>query len=73
MFVKSDVFGVNKKVKKGTKRSNGLKTDLLGKTKRGGSRAALKIAGVKKLSSFIWTLVVETENGKRKRDGVGQF
>ena len=63
MFVKMDVFEVNKKVKKGTQRSSGPKTDLLDKQKRGGGRADLKNAGVKKFSSFIWTLVVKTENG----------
>ena len=63
MFVKIDVFGVNKKVQKGTKTSNGPKTDLFGQNKRGGGRADLTNAGVKKFSSFIWTLVVKTENG----------
>ena len=61
MLVKIDVFGVNQKVQKGTKRSSGPKTDLLGQKKRGGGRADLKNAGVKKLSSFIWTLVVKTK------------
>ena len=28
----------------------------------------MKNGGVKKFSSFIWTLVVKKENGKRKRD-----
>ena len=51
----------------GTKRSNGPKTDFLGQTKREVGRADLKNAGVKKFSSFIWTLVVK-KNGKRKRD-----
>ena len=63
MLVKTDAFGVNKKVQKGTKRSSGPKTDLLGQTKRGGGRADLKNAGVKKFSSFIWTLVVKKQNG----------
>ena len=63
MFVKIDVFGVNKKVQKGTKRSSGPKTNLLGQNKREGGRAETKNAGVKKFSSFIWTLVVTKENG----------
>ena len=52
-----------KKVQKGTKRSSGPKTDLLGQNKREGGRAETKNAGVKKFSSFIWTLVVKKENG----------
>ena len=65
ILVKIDVFDVNKKVQKGTKRSSGPKTDFLGQQKRGGGRADLKIAGVKKLSSFIWTLVVNKEKWKK--------
>ena len=55
------------------KRSTGPNVNLLGKNKRGAGRADLKNGGVKKFSSFIWTLVVKKENGKRKRDGVGKF
>ena len=73
MFCKIDVLFVNKKVRKGIKRSSGPKTDLFGQKKRGGGRAETKNAGVKKLPSFIWTLVVKKENGKRKIDGVGKF
>ena len=62
-MVKLNVFGVKQKVQKGTKRSSGPKTDLLGQNKRGGDRADLKNAGVKKFSSLIWTLVVKKENG----------
>ena len=58
-----DVVDVNQKVKKGTKRSSGPKKDLFGQTKTGRGRAETKHAGVKKFSSFIWTLVVKKENG----------
>ena len=73
MFVKNGVFGVKQNVQKGTKRSSGPKTDFVGQTKREGGRAETKNAGVQKLSSFIWTLVVKKENGKRNRDGVGKL
>ena len=65
MFVKINAFGVNKNVQKGTKRSSGPKTDLLGQQKREGGRAETKNAGVQKFSSFtsIWTLVVKKKNG----------
>ena len=55
-----------KKVKQYRKRSSGPKTDLLGQTKRGARRLDMKNGGVKKLSSFIWTIMVkkENENGK---------
>ena len=61
---KIDVFGVEK----GTKRSSGPNTDVLSKTKRGARRLDMKNAGVKKSSSFIWTLVVKKQNGKGKRE-----
>ena len=48
--------------------STGPNTDLLGQTKRGAGRLDMKIGGVKKFSSFIWTLVVKKENGKGNRD-----
>ena len=64
MYVKTDVFGVKKGVQKGTKRSSGPKTDFVGQQKRGAGRLDTKNAGVKKFSSFVWTLVVKTENGK---------
>ena len=73
MLVKMDVFGVNKKVQQGTKRSSGPKTDLLGQTKREGGRADFKNAGVKNLSSLIWTLVVKKKHGTMTRDGVGKL
>ena len=63
IYVKIDVFGSSKGVKKVPKRSSGPKTDFLGQTKRGGGRADTKNAGVKKFSSFIWTLVVKNKNG----------
>ena len=72
-MIKIDVFDVNKKVQKGTKRSSGPKTNFFGQTKREGGRAETKNVGVKKFSSFIWTLVVKNKNGKRKRDGVGKL
>ena len=63
MLVKTDVSGVKQKVQKGTKRSRGPKTDLFDQKQRGRARAETKNAGVKKLSSFIWTLMVTKENG----------
>ena len=65
---KSTFLGVTKRSKNGTERSSGPNTDLLGQKKRGGGRADLKNAGVKTFSSFILTLVVKKETGKRKRD-----
>ena len=61
MCVKIEVLVVKQKARKRTKRSSGPNTDLLGHQKRGGGRADLKNTGVKKLSSFIWTLVVKSE------------
>ena len=51
-----DVKQRSKKVQKDP--ASGPKTDLLGQHKREGGRAETKNAGVKKFSSFIWTLVV---------------
>ena len=63
MLVKTDVCYVKQKVQKCIKRSSGPNTDLFGQHIRGGGRADLKNAGVKKFSSFIWTLVVKKKNG----------
>ena len=41
--------------------------------KRGGGRAETKNAGVKKFSSFIWTLVVKTEKWRVNPKGEGEF
>ena len=75
MLVKTDVFDVNEKVKKGItrKRSRAPNTDLFDKKQTGRGRSEAKHAGVKKFSSFIWTLMVKKEHGKRERDGVGKF
>ena len=75
-MVKINVFWVKKKVPKGAKRykkAQRPQNRLVGSTKKRRGRADLKNAGVKKFSSFIWTLVVKKEKGKRKRDGVGKF
>ena len=48
LFVKTDVFDVNTKDTKGTKRSSGLKTDFVDQTKTGRGRAETEHAGVKK-------------------------
>ena len=72
MLVNIDVFGVKKGSEK-YKKVQWPQNRCVGSKERGGGRADLKHAGVKKFSSFIWTLVVKTENGKRKRDGVGKF
>ena len=72
MFVKIDVLGVNK-ISKKVQKGPAAPKPIFCQTKREGGRAETKNAGVKKFLSFIWTLVVKTENGKRKRDGVGKF
>ena len=67
MLVKLDVFGVEKHVKEGTKRSSGPKTDFVGQQQTGRGRYEAETAGVKKFSSFIWTLMVKhkkMEKGK---------
>ena len=61
--VKTDVFDVNKKVKKGQKMSRAPKTDVVGQKRTGRGRSEAKHAGVKKLSSFILTFMVTKENG----------
>ena len=66
-------MGVKTNVQKGTKRSSGPKTDLLGQKKERRGRAETQNAGVKKLSSFTWTLVVTKENGGQILKGVGKF
>ena len=58
-----DVFDVNKKVKKGTKRSRASKTDFVDQKQTGRGRSDAKNAGVKKFASFTWTFMVTTENG----------
>ena len=52
---------------KSTKRSSGPKIDLLGQTKRGACRLDMKNGGVKKSSSFVWTLVVEQNKWKMEK------
>ena len=53
-----------KTVQKDQKRSSGPNTDFVGQQKRGARRLDMKNGGVKKFSSFIWTLMVKTENEK---------
>ena len=72
-MIKTDAFGVKHRSKKVQKGPAAPTPICLKKTKRGGGRAETKNAGVEKFSSFIWTLVVKTENGKRKRDGEGKL
>ena len=48
MFVNTDVFGVNTKVKKSTKRSIGPKTNLFDRTQTGRGRSEANNAGIKK-------------------------
>jgi len=59
---------VSKNKQKGTKRSTGHNSDLLGQTKRGARRLDMKRFGIKKSSSFILTLLVKQDNGSRARD-----
>ena len=42
---------------------------FVGQKTTGRGRDETKHAGVKKLSSFIWTFMVSTENGKRNING----
>ena len=69
MLVKTDVVGVNKKVNKCPKRSGGPNTDFVDQKQTGRARSETKHAGVKKFSSFIWTVMVTKENGKMARGG----
>ena len=62
IFIKSDVFGVTSK-SKNVQKGPAAPTPFFCKNKREGGRAETKNAGVKKFSSFIWTLVVKKENG----------
>ena len=64
-------FSMSKKGRKRYKKVQRPQNQFCWSKKREGGRADLKNAGVKKFSSFIWTLVVKKGNGKRKRDGVG--
>ena len=72
MLVKIDVLGVKQKVRKGIKRFSGPNTDFAGQTKRGGGRADLKNAGVKK---FIFYMDPRGEKRKWRINpqGVGEF
>ena len=63
ILVKTDVFDVKQKVKTCQKRSGAPKTDLFDHKQTGRGRYEAKHAGVKKLSSFIWTFMVTKENG----------
>ena len=63
MLAKTDVFDVKQRVKKGQRRSRAPKTDLFCKKQTERGRYEAKNAGAKKLSSFIWTLMVTKGNG----------
>ena len=69
ILVKIDVSDVKQNVKKGPKRSRGPKTDFVGNQNTGRARAETTNAGVTKVSSFVWTLMVKKENGQRKGMG----
>ena len=60
---KSTLWGSTKRSEKVQKGPAAQKPIFVGQNKKGGGRADLKNAGVQKFSSFIWTLVVKTENG----------
>ena len=61
--VKIDVFDVKQKVKTDQKRSSGPKTNLFDEKQTGRGRSETNNAGVKKLSSFIWTFMMTKEHG----------
>ena len=70
MLVKTDVFDVNQNVKKRqTKVQSPPKPIFVDQKQTERGRSEAKYAGVQKLSSFIWTLMVTKEN--EKWHGVG--
>ena len=52
IFVKTDFFGINKSSKKGTKRSNGLKTDVLSRKSRKSMKSTKYINELKELKEI---------------------